>query len=212
MTVAANLAKRLSLRSVWRRATCTPFCILCNAPVRWRSRVIRNRNKGLVRRVTKADEARRRRERESAAARREALERVGERLRWLREAYEAREPLRHSQAQWARVLRITPEMLNRIELGRTQAPMHVLQRLIYYLGASPGYVLFGVVQDGYMVRWLEQALIQAHPGELSTLPKFREDRAKNLQAIEALPERESGKGRRRYRRPAPREPGDDTAS
>ena len=157
----------------------------------------------LMARIPRKNDARKRREQESAAARLEALTRVGERLRWLREEYEAREPLKHSQAQWARVLRITPAMLNRIELGRTQAPMHVLQRLIYYLGASPGYVLFGVIQDGYMVRWLEQALLHAHPGEFVTLPKFREDRSRNLLAIEAPPERSDGRGRHRYR---PRKP------
>jgi hypothetical protein len=135
----------------------------------------------------------------SSAARADALQRVGERLRWVREAYEEREPLQHSQAQWARALRISPEMLNRIELGRTQAPMHILQRIIYYSGASPAYVLFGVIGDGYMVAWLEKALRTHHAEELSTLPKFRELRAMTLQSIEEQAPRQDGKGRVRYR-------------
>ena len=135
----------------------------------------------------------------SGDARRDTLRRVGERLRWVREAFEARKPLHHSQAQWAKVLRISPEMLNRIELGRTQAPMHILQRIIYYSGASPAYVLFGVIGDGYMAEWLEEALVAKHAAELSTLPKFRELRAMTLQSIEEPPARQ-GKGRGRYRR------------
>jgi len=136
---------------------------------------------------------------ETNDARRDALVRVGERLRWVREAYEEREPLQHAQAQWARALRISAEMLNRIELGRTQAPMHVLQRLIYYSGASPAYVLFGVTGDGYMAAWLERALLSRHAAELSTLPKFRELRAMMLQSAEEPAARERGRGRGRYR-------------
>jgi hypothetical protein len=132
-------------------------------------------------------------------ARRDALARVGERLRWVREAYEEREPLQHAQVQWARALRISPEMLNRIELGRTQAPMHVLQRIIYYSGASPAYALFGVIGDGYMAGWLEKALLAHHAAELSTFPKFREQRSMMLRSIEEPEERPKGKGRRRYR-------------
>jgi len=133
-------------------------------------------------------------------ARRDALARVGERLRWVREAYKEREPLKHAQAQWARALRVSPEMLNRIELGRTQAPMHILQRIIYYSGASPAYVLFGVTGDGYMVARLEKALLARHALELTTLPKFRELRATILRSIEEPAPRPSGKGRGRYRR------------
>jgi transcriptional regulator with XRE-family HTH domain len=140
----------------------------------------------------------------SSDARRDTLLRVGERLRWLREAYEEREPLHHAQAQWARALRISPEMLNRIELGRTQAPMHVLQRIIYYSGASPAYVLFGVIGDGYMAEWLEAALLAHHATELSTLPKFRELRAMNLPSFaEPAPRLKKGRGRYRRQPPAP---------
>ena len=137
-------------------------------------------------------------------ARADALMRVGERLRWVRESYEAHEPMQHSQAQWARALRISPEMLNRIELGRTQAPMHVLQRIIYYSRASPSYVLFGVIGDGHMAAWLEKALLAQHAADLSTLPKFREQRSMILRSIEEPAPRQDGKGRGRYRRtPAP---------
>jgi hypothetical protein len=133
-------------------------------------------------------------------ARRDTLLRVGERLRWVREAWEEREPLHHAQAQWARAMHISPEMLNRIELGRTQAPMHVFQRIIYYSGASPAYVLFGVIGDNYMYEWLETALLSRHAAELSTLPKFRELRAMTLQAIEEPGPRPGGRGRSRYRK------------
>lgn len=133
-------------------------------------------------------------------AREEALERIGERLRWVREAYEAREPGFHSQAQWARALRITPEMMNRIELGRAWLAPHILQRVIYYTGVSADYVLFGVVADGYMMQWLEAALKVAHPTELRSLPRFREDRSMILRSIPQPAARTAGQGRGRYRR------------
>jgi hypothetical protein len=41
---------------------------------------------------------------EIAEARAEAAGEVGERLRWIREAFEAREPRRHSLSQWAQSL------------------------------------------------------------------------------------------------------------
>ena len=152
---------------------------------------------------------------EHAAARRDALERIGIRLRWLREAFEAAEPGQHSQAQWARAMRVTPEMLNRIELGRYQAPLHVLQRITYFSGASPWYVLFGAVGDSDLP-WLDEALLAAHPGDLQTLPRFREVRAMTLQAepLQAAPREGRGRTARRRYRPrsagAAEVPGDDT--
>jgi len=133
-------------------------------------------------------------------ARKASLQNIGARLRWLREAFEAREPLRHSQAQWARALRITPEMLNRIELGRTQAPMHVLQRIIYFSGASANFVLFGVVGDGVTLDWLEQDLLEGHAIDLRTLPNFLEGRAMSFASNPPPDGRGGGRGRGRYRR------------
>lgn len=134
------------------------------------------------------------------AARAASMRHIGARIRWVREAYETLEPLQHSQMQWARALNITPEMLNRIELGKVWAQPHVIQRIMYFAGVSANFLFFGVLGDGVTVERIEQALIEAQALEAQTLPRFLEDRARTLQLTAARQARQGGAGRRRYQR------------
>jgi hypothetical protein len=94
-------------------------------------------------------------------------------------------------------------MLSRIENGKTQPPLHILQRIIYYSGVSPGFVLFGVIGDGYMDQWLTQYLLQTHSDSLVEFAKFRADRAMTQRSVGALEARKPRTGRPRRRHLAP---------
>lgn len=123
---------------------------------------------------------------------------IGRRVRWLREAYEKREPFRHSQAQWAEALQITREMFNRIELGRS-VPLDVILRIIYRSGASLDYVFWGVLDRHSMLEWLYQSLLADHRADLQTLDRFQATRSRRLrQTTLAGQERKTGRGRRAY--------------
>jgi hypothetical protein len=123
---------------------------------------------------------------------------IGERVRWIREAYEKREPFRHSQAQWARALQITPEMMNRIELGRS-VPLDVILRIIYRSGACVDYVFWGVLDRRLMLEWLYLSLLADHRAALTTVDRFLKTRSKRLRRIKlAGPARNSGRGRGPY--------------
>ena len=123
---------------------------------------------------------------------------IGVRVRWIREAYEKREPFQHSQAQWAKALGITPEMLNRIELGR-HTPLDIILRITYRSGACVDYVFWGVPIRELMLDWLYLSLLADHRRELLTVDQFLKVRSKRLQQTTlAGPERNSGRGRRRY--------------
>jgi DNA-binding XRE family transcriptional regulator len=90
---------------------------------------------------------------------------IGQRLRWIREAYEAREPLQHSQQQWAQALGIPPSTLSRWENGKQIPQLNVLLDLVYLSGATMDYVFFGTLSRA-MLPWLRDALLHAHPGRL----------------------------------------------
>jgi hypothetical protein len=125
---------------------------------------------------------------------------IGMRVRWIREAYEKREPFRHSQAAWAAALRVTPEMLNRIELGRS-VPLDVILRIIYRSGASCDYVFWGVLDPGAMLEWLHQSLLADHRADLTRADPWLQTRSRRLQQTTlAGPERKSGRGRAAYHR------------
>jgi transcriptional regulator with XRE-family HTH domain len=116
------------------------------------------------------------------AANAELLRGIGERMRWIREAYEAAEPLRHSQAQWATALDLQASQLSRFENGKQMAPPDILIRLVFYSGASMDYLFFRVVSEEMMVPWLCHALLAAHPGQLLTTGAFLSDRDVKLRS------------------------------
>jgi transcriptional regulator with XRE-family HTH domain len=83
------------------------------------------------------------------------LARLGRRIRFVREAYESAHPLHHSQSQWASYLGITPEMMNRIENGKAEAPAHILARIFIGAGVSPAFYYTGVLEKTPMtLKWL----------------------------------------------------------
>src|SRR5947209_395643 len=82
---------------------------------------------------------------------------MGKRIRWVREAYEEREKLQHSQAQWAQALGVSKTMMSRIESGQI-APIDILFRIIYRSGASLDYLVWGVLDRGAMLDWLYKYL------------------------------------------------------
>ena len=99
------------------------------------------------------------------AASRDLVRDIGKRLRWLREAYEQREPLHHGQAQWAQAFGISPPSLSRYEAGLISPPAYVLSDIALQSDASMDYLFFGVLSAD-MPPWLRQSLLTAHPGEL----------------------------------------------
>ena len=119
--------------------------------------------------------------------RRTLLGQIGQRIRWVRQAYEDCEPGKHSQAQWARALGITPETYNRIELGRFMASPEVLIRIIHFSGISADYVLFGVLDDLVILDWLNRALHREHGAHLLSRAKYQRLRLKDLQIVSLRP-------------------------
>ena len=114
-------------------------------------------------------------------ANRELLRLIGARMRWIREAYEAREPFAHSQKQWAEALDIQASLLSRFENGNQMAPPDILIRLVYYSGASMDYLFFGVLSED-MLPWLRKVLAAAHPTDVSSSRAFLSDRDVKLRS------------------------------
>ena len=111
------------------------------------------------------------------------IRQIGEKLRWIREAYEAREPLRHSQQQWAEALGIEASQLSRIENGKQMPPPDILFRVVYLSGASMDYVFFSVVSEEVMLPWLCKALLETHPIPLKSVETFLVDRGALLESL-----------------------------
>jgi hypothetical protein len=111
-------------------------------------------------------------------ARRLWAEQMGQRIRWLREAYEEQQPGRHSQTQWAEALGITTEMMHRIEHGKS-FPWDVLFRIIYRSGACLDYLVWGAPNPDSTLPWLFERLTKAHP-ELVPIDRFRRERSRDL--------------------------------
>ena len=122
---------------------------------------------------------------------------AGLRLRWLREAYEKKEPGRHSQRQWADALGISQFVLNRIELGNTTPPAEVIARIVYSTWASPGYWMFGVIGDGWMPAWLEESLMEGHALHLTLFDVFLRRRESAALAVRPPEARKRAKRRKR---------------
>lgn len=127
--------------------------------------------------------------------------RIGERVRWVREAYEAKQPLHHSQTQWAQALRISVEMMNRIELGKCTPGWDVMARISGFCGVGMDYFVFGAVDAVGVKPWLYQALMTAHPKVLLDRAHWLESREFHVQTTLARAARK-GAGRGPYRRAA----------
>lgn len=97
---------------------------------------------------------------------------IGQRLHWLREAYEQHDPI-HTQGAWARSLGITQEMMSRIE-GGVHTPQDVILRIVYWAGATGDYVWYGVVDTERMLPWLCRTLLRNHGAELRTVKWYKE--------------------------------------
>jgi transcriptional regulator with XRE-family HTH domain len=135
------------------------------------------------------------------AARRQQLnQRIGERLGWIREEYERREPLHHGVGQWARALGVSASLLSRVERGEQTASLDLIDRICYFSGASVDFVFWGLLTP-YMDPWLADALRRAHPTRIEELADFQRRRALMLQTSPIRPVR-------RQRRRGPRT-GDD---
>jgi transcriptional regulator with XRE-family HTH domain len=110
---------------------------------------------------------------------------IGERLRWLREAYEgqfAEEAEGHnSQVTWARLLDVRPSQLSRWENGKQLPQMDTLYRLIYITGADWNYVFAGVISET-MLPFLQRRLREAHGPELVEPGRFFRERDDNVAA------------------------------
>jgi hypothetical protein len=100
--------------------------------------------------------------------------------------------------KWARALQITPEMLNRIELGRS-IPLDIILRIIYRSGASLDYLFWGVLDERAMLHWLYLSLLSDHRRELTSLDQFQKTRSRRLQQTTlAGTARTTGRMRGRY--------------
>jgi len=87
---------------------------------------------------------------------------VGDRLRWVREAFEARQPGQHTQAAWAVNFGVSAASFSRWESGKLLPNLDALYRLVYLTGCDFNYVFFGVL-SGQIVPWLRDELARAHP-------------------------------------------------
>ena len=102
---------------------------------------------------------------------------IGERIRWVREAYEQRWPLENSQEQWAAAFDMQASQLSRFETGKQFPPPDVVMRIVYIAGVSLEYVYFGVLDEEFTVPWLREALAIAHPTQLVSTEQFLSHRA-----------------------------------
>jgi transcriptional regulator with XRE-family HTH domain len=94
----------------------------------------------------------------------------GDRLRWLREEHERREPGYWSQRQCADYVGVLVPKYSRWECGK-QLPRLVYQRRIMdVFRVTPNYLLFGVL-DRHLPAWLREALRSAH-AELQSEESF----------------------------------------
>jgi transcriptional regulator with XRE-family HTH domain len=102
---------------------------------------------------------------------------IGQHMRWVREAYEARNPLQGGLNQWAEALEISRTMLSRVERGEQTASVDVLNRFCYFSGATLDFLFWGLLAP-HMDRWLADALRTAHPTRVVEMEDFVSDRAK----------------------------------
>jgi len=105
----------------------------------------------------------------------EMLERIGKRVRWVREAYDAREPGQHTQQMWADALGINGATLSRWENGKMLPMVDIFYRFTFLTGADFNYLFFGVL-SARMIPWLRDQLAQMHPAELHEEAAFFRDR------------------------------------
>jgi transcriptional regulator with XRE-family HTH domain len=108
------------------------------------------------------------------------LTQVGQRLRWVREAFEAREPGQHTQEKWAAAFGISAASLSRWESGKMLPMLDVLYRHVYFTGTTFDYVFFGVL-SAQIVPWLRDDLATKHPTELQDEAGFFLDRDRRIE-------------------------------
>jgi len=89
----------------------------------------------------------------------ETLVKIGQRVRWLREA------LGHTQADWARRLRISVMALNKWEAGTRLPNINALITICDASGASMDYLVRGIV-TAEMAPLLVEALHRQHAADL----------------------------------------------
>ena len=95
----------------------------------------------------------------------ELLKQIGQRIQWLREA------TGHTQAQWARALKVTPQKLNKWEAGTRTPNLDDLVIIVKSTRASFDYLFLGRLTYEMNPELLEH-LFEAHGDqlELGVLP------------------------------------------
>jgi transcriptional regulator with XRE-family HTH domain len=86
----------------------------------------------------------------------------GDRLFWLREERERREPGQHNQGQCAHRLGVTQTKYSRWEAGIVWPRLIDLLKLADFFEVSTEYLLRGVMSPP-MQDWLREALLREHP-------------------------------------------------
>src|SRR5215472_8292266 len=93
------------------------------------------------------------------AAQWEVNKRIGQRVRWIRDAHEEHDRFHNSQAQWATSLDIPPSDLSRYERGEKLIPVDFIITISQLSGATEQYLLYGVLDEtDRMEPWLRKAL------------------------------------------------------
>lgn len=113
----------------------------------------------------------------------QALQRdFGERLRWLRLAWEEREPGRHSQEQWAEALGVNIAAVSRWERGVSPMPPDMVWRVVMAMDATWDYLFGGLIGPG-MEPWLAAHLRKRYPKAIVEQKALRSIRDKLLASM-----------------------------
>jgi hypothetical protein len=105
---------------------------------------------------------------------------IGQRLRWVREAYMAHDS-RHTQEAWAVICGVTAASFSRWEAGKLTPPLTKLVALSYACWVPIDCFTWGVLDRRRIPVWLYDSLLARHPGQFVDFEVWLQQNAQHAQ-------------------------------